>query len=112
MVHTGSIFFDKYLGDALYAAMVYEILRILRRGKPVLLAAGVLMLAIELFQLTMIPARLYASGQLVLRLAAVLLGTHFSLLDLLAYSIGIAGIYSFDSATSSRRTSRSSRNHG
>jgi hypothetical protein len=96
MVHTGSILFDKYLGDALYAAMVYEILRLLRRGKPAVVWAGVILVAIELFQLTMIPARLYASGPLVLRLAAVVLGTHFSLLDLLAYAAGILAIYLVD----------------
>ena len=28
VVHTGLLVFDKYLGDALYAAMVYTILRL------------------------------------------------------------------------------------
>ena len=92
----GSILFDKYLGDALYAAMVYAILRLLRMGKPVLVPAIVIMLAIELFQLTMIPARLYASGHLALRIAAHVLGTTFSMLDLLAYAVGIAALYFCD----------------
>jgi hypothetical protein len=95
-VHTGSILFDKYLGDALYAAMVYVILRLLRPGKPILVPAIVIMLAIELFQLTMIPARLYASGHLALRIAAHVLGTTFSMLDLLAYAVGIAALYLCD----------------
>ena len=32
LVHTGLVVFDKYLGDALYAAMVYSILRVLWRA--------------------------------------------------------------------------------
>jgi len=32
VVHTGLVVFDKYLGDALYAAMVYAILRWFRRS--------------------------------------------------------------------------------
>jgi hypothetical protein len=95
-IHSGSILLDKYLGDALYAAMVYVILRLLRRGKPVLVSAIVIMLVIELLQLTMIPARLYATGHPVLRIAAHVLGTTFSLLDLLAYAVGIAALYLCD----------------
>ena len=46
--------FDKYLGDALYAAMVYAILRLLWRGlAPARLAVSAMavMTFIELFQL-------------------------------------------------------------
>ena len=32
VVHTGLVVFDKYLGDALYAAMVYTILRLFWRA--------------------------------------------------------------------------------
>ena len=31
MAHTGWILLDKYLGDALYAAMIYAIVRLFRR---------------------------------------------------------------------------------
>jgi hypothetical protein len=103
-IHSGSILFDKYLGDALYAAMVYTILRLLRPRKPVLVPAIIVMLAIELFQLTMIPARLYASGHPALRIAAHVLGTTFSVLDLLAYAVGIAALYVCDRFGIQRRS--------
>src|SRR5258707_1053285 len=35
VVHTGIAVFDKHLGDALYAAMVYAILRLFWRAAPV-----------------------------------------------------------------------------
>ena len=89
-VPTGHPLTDKYLGDALYAEMVYILIRLSRLTPRVALAAAIVMLAIELFQLTLIPAALAQSNHLPLRLAARLLGTHFSPLDLLAYAAGIA----------------------
>ena len=83
LVPLGNILWDKYLGDALYAAMVCTLVR------PTWVAALV-MVAIECFQLTGIPAGLLASDSLPLRLLARALGTHFSLLDLAAYAVGIA----------------------
>ncbi|HEY2015051.1 MAG TPA: DUF2809 domain-containing protein, partial [Bryobacteraceae bacterium] len=83
VVHTGFLVLDKYLGDALYAAMVYTILRLLWRTQaPTLLAvyAMAVMTVIELFQLTMIPARLLANQHLMLRITARLMGTQFSFL--------------------------------
>ncbi len=97
VIHTGLAIFDKYLGDALYAAMVYALLRLRSRTAPVAVPAMVVTVAIELFQLTMIPARLLSSGHLVVRLAARLMGTQFSLLDILAYAGGIGCIYLADS---------------
>jgi hypothetical protein len=96
-VHTGFVVFDKYLGDALYAAMVYVILRLL--WNPPALAPWTMatMTVIELFQLTMIPAHMLASHHLIVRVCARLLGTEFSFLDLLAYAVGIACIYLVDS---------------
>jgi hypothetical protein len=95
--HTGFIVFDKYLGDALYAAMVYAILRLVfTRAKSVFIAM-LLMIAIEAFQLTMIPAHMLASEHLVVRICARLLGVQFSLFDLLAYGVGLACIYLADS---------------
>ena len=79
VVHTGLAVFDKYLGDALYAAMV-------------------VMSAIELFQLTLIPARMLASENWITRICARLMGLQFSFLDLLAYGVGIGCIYLVDSS--------------
>jgi hypothetical protein len=98
LVHTGLAIFDKYLGDALYAAMVYTLLRLRCKTAPVALPAMVCMTAIELFQLTRIPARLLASDHLALQFCARLMGTEFSLLDLLAYGVGIGCIYLADSS--------------
>jgi hypothetical protein len=50
-VHTGLVIFDKYLGDALYAAMVYAILRLPWRTAPLALPSMAIMTVIELFQL-------------------------------------------------------------
>ena len=88
MIHTGWILFDKYLGDALYAAMVYVIVRLFRPTGAAI-AMGI-MTALELFQLTMIPAHLLTSPHWFVRIAARLMGTDFSFLDLTAYAVGIA----------------------
>ncbi len=99
VVHTGLVVFDKYLGDALYAAMVYTILRLFwRTAVPASLAvtAMAVMTVIELFQLTMIPAHLLANGHVMVRICARLMGTEFSFLDLLTYAVGIAAIYLAD----------------
>ena len=100
IVHTGFIVFDKYLGDALYAAMVYVILRLFwtDRRATIAVAAMIVMTAVELFQLTMIPAHLLESGHLIVRICARLMGTEFSFLDLLTYAVGIAAIYLVDSS--------------
>lgn len=92
MLHSGVPLLDKYLGDALYAVLVYLLLRALQPGRRPLLAALValaLMAAIESFQLTGIPAIMAHSGNFILRLAAIALGTGFHWYDLLAYAIGI-----------------------
>ena len=98
VVHTGLAVFDKYLGDALYATMVYAILRLLLRASASAVWAMVTMSAIELFQLTMIPAHMLASDQLMTRICARLMGVEFSFLDLLAYGVGIGCIYLVDSS--------------
>ena len=92
-VHTGLVVFDKYLGDALYATMVYTILRLLWNSASVALPAMVVMVSIEVFQLTMIPARMLESEYLMVRICARLIGTEFSFLDLLAYGVGIGCVY-------------------
>ena len=101
VVQTGLVVVDKYLGDALYAAMVYTILRLFwRAAVPARLAvtAMAVMTAIELFQLTMIPAHLLANEHVMVRICARLMGTEFSVLDLLTYAVGIACIYLADSS--------------
>src|SRR5580658_9262479 len=89
VVHTGLAVFDKYLGDALYAAMVYGILRLFSRAAASAVCAMVVMTAIESFQLTMIPAHMLSSAHLMARICARLMGVEFSFLDLLAYGVGI-----------------------
>ncbi len=59
--------------------------------------AMVVMTAIELFQLTMIPAHMLASEHLMTRICARLMGVKFSFLDLLSYGVGIGCIYLVDS---------------
>lgn len=88
---------DKYLGDALYAAMVYEILRLLWRPQWLAGWAMGAMTAIEMFQLTMIPARMVGSGDAITRLCGRLLGTQFSVADLAAYGIGLLCLSVWDS---------------
>jgi hypothetical protein len=104
IAHTGLLIIDKYLGDALYAAMVYVILRLLRRAAPAMIgvSAMIVMTAVELFQLTMIPAHMLASYHRITRICAHLIGTEFSFLDLLAYAVGIAILCLADSTVSRR----------
>ncbi len=103
VVHTGFAVSDKYLGDALYAAMVYGILRLGSRAAASAVGAMIGMTAIELFQLTKIPAHMLVSEHFMTRICARLLGVEFSFLDLFAYGVGIGFIYLVDS---SRRKDR------
>ena len=103
-VHTGLLLIDKYLGDALYAAMVYAILRLFWRTAALALPAMALMTGIELFQLTMIPAHMLASEHWIVRICARLMGTEFSFLDLLAYAVGIGCLYLLDSSLADSST--------
>ena len=91
LTHTGWIVSDKYLGDALYAAMFCALFNAMwpletRRNA---IAALVLMLGLEFFQLTLIPAHMAQSGHFVTRMTARLLGTQFSWLDIAAYVVGV-----------------------
>ncbi len=94
LTHTGWILFDKYLGDALYAAMVYVLIGLIHNSaiKTKAIGAMLLMTAIECFQLTSIPLWLYGSGSFLLKAIAVLLGLQFDWADLLAYAVGIGGL--------------------
>jgi hypothetical protein len=93
---TGIVLVDKYLGDALYAVMLYILVRFFTKPLTAALTASVAMTAIELFQLTMIPLHMLASRHLVVRICARLMGTSFSFLDLLAYAVGILCIHVVD----------------
>jgi len=102
VAHTGWRLFDKYLGDALYAAMVYVLFRLAGIARAAVWAA-VAMTAIEFFQLTGVPAHMLRSAHLAVRICARLLGTEFSVLDLLAYAVGIWCIAAFDRAAVRQR---------
>lgn len=94
--HTGWVVLDKYLGDALYAAMVYALLRMAWPARPAARGAAGIMLAIETFQLTGIPAAMAGSENRGMQIAGRLLGTQFGFGDLLAYAAGIATLYAID----------------
>ncbi|WP_130177091.1 DUF2809 domain-containing protein [Cryobacterium sp. SO1] len=77
-----------FVGDALYAVLVYLVLSVIFVRRPswqVAAAAIVLCLAIEVFQLTGVPAGL---AELVPP-ARYLFGTTFHALDLVAYVVGV-----------------------
>ena len=99
VLHSGLTVVDKYLGDALYAVLVYILLGVARPGMAPArkaLVACALMAAIEAFQLTQVPAWMAKSGALALKLGAIILGTSFSWYDLLAYAFGILLIFVID----------------
>jgi len=99
-VHTGLAIFDKYLGDALYAAMIHVMLRLARPTalpQTLAFASMVFMTVLEFFQLTMIPARMLANDNAAVRIVARLLGTEFHVLDLVAYAVGIGCVFLADS---------------
>ena len=102
MVRTGSVLFDKYLGDFLYAAMIYAILRLWWPSRAAVVSAWVVMTAIELFQLTLIAAQMLTSEHLIVRIVARLMGTHFSYLDWIAYVVAIGFMYLVDSVAARR----------
>lgn len=89
-VHTGIAVFDKSLGDALYAVMVYLLLAIAfpRRGHRALaVVALAICFALEAFQATGIPSR-HADSPIV----RWVLGTTFAWHDLACYVVGIAAV--------------------
>jgi hypothetical protein len=90
--HSGFILLDNDLGEALYAALAYVLLSIawlqLTPARKALITI-VAMVAIEAFQLTGLPARFAVSGNPVLKLLAIVLGTTWSWRDLLGYAVGI-----------------------
>ena len=96
LIDTGFILIDKYLGDVLYAMMFYFIAGLLWGGINYTarsIAIAILMIMIELFQLTLIPLQLSRSDNIFLRVISILLGTKFSLLDIAAYMLGVIACY-------------------
>jgi hypothetical protein len=92
VVYVGSLIWDKYLGDVVYAAVFYLTLALIWREGTIAtkaISTMVYVIVIELFQLTQIPAHLNQSSNLVVRaFAYVVLGSAFSWWDILAYCIG------------------------
>ena len=96
---TQNILFDKYLGDMLYAVLIYLLLSFVRTSATPLtklLLSTIVMLSIEAFQLTGIPLRFRLSESAVLQVIATALGTKFALLDIIAYLAGIVVVYLLD----------------
>ena len=91
-VHTGFLLSDKYMGDALYAVMVYLLLAFCRCGAAPLrlgVLTMIIMTALELFQLTGMPLRMTSNGSLLLHGIGRLMGTVFGWPDLVAYAAGV-----------------------
>ena len=90
--------FNKYLGDALYAAMYYLALGIFHPkadAKWRVLFTALFVVSVECFQLTGIPLELRAKGGFA-KFFSILLGTVFSWFDMLAYFVGIIAIWLVD----------------
>ena len=99
IVETGFIILDKYLGDALYAIMLYVLLgAILVNMRPSykFFLTLSLMLIIEAFQLSNISVDFSRSSNILLNIISILLGTKFSWLDIVAYLIGLLVILLLD----------------
>lgn len=95
----GSIYWDKYLGDALYAVMFYLTLAILWPRGEILhrcIATATFVICIECFQLTGIPLQMRQSDNVVSKLISIVLGTKFGWGDMFAYFVGIIGMASVD----------------
>lgn len=95
MIHSGFMVVDKYLGDALYAAMVYLLLSLFCRSAPLRKAVAVMLImtVLETFQLTAIPLGMSRSANILIKIIGRLIGTTFSWLDLAAYMAGIIVVF-------------------
>ena len=100
VVQIGSSIWDKYVGDTVYAAVFYLVLRLVWEEGTVIakvILTIVYVAAIEAFQLTQIPASLGQSTSLAIRaFGYVVLGSGFSWWDMLAYLVGIGGVSLID----------------
>ena len=96
---TGNPVFDKYLGDALYAILIYLLLGFLwDEIRPIikLIISTIVVLMIEIFQISGIPLQLSQSDNILLRIISILIGTEFSFYDIYAYIIGLVIMYLLD----------------
>jgi hypothetical protein len=87
--------YDKSLGDALYAVMVYLVIALLAprtRTITCAIVAVAICLAIELFKLTGLPNAWRASA-----ISRLVFGTTFSVHNLICYTLGISFIAIGDS---------------
>jgi len=90
---------NKYLGDALYAVMLYLGFAFIWPSQKIvvrLTLAAMAVATIECFQLTGIPLQLRNSGNSLAKFVSIVLGTHFSWLDMVAYVVGLAAIVTLD----------------
>ncbi|MEN0085343.1 MAG: DUF2809 domain-containing protein [Leifsonia sp.] len=95
-----------FVGDALYAVLIYTIVAAVAvRARPAVVAtvATAICAAVEVFQLTGVPAALAQT----VPVAALVLGTTFQWSDLLAYLLGAVAAALVDGV--SRRAAGSSR---
>ena len=115
VVHVGTLIWDKYLGDAVYAAVFYLVLSLIwSEGSVTVKAilATACVVSVEVFQLTRIPAQLNQSANLAVRtFAYVVLGSAFGWWDMLAYGVGIGGIAWVDKLYLRADDSRGITNH-
>ena len=94
------------MSSFLYAVLLYLLLRAVWprwRAHHTALISLILMAGIETFQITGIPAAMARSGKLLLKIAAIVLGTGFSWRDMLAYAVGIGAVWLLDVALARRR---------
>lgn len=100
-----------FTGDGLYAVLMFVLVAVVAPALPAAAVAGVafaLCVAVELFQLTGVPARLSS----VIPGAELVLGSTFQWSDLVAYAIGAAFASGVDAAIRAllrRRAAGSSR---
>ncbi|WP_052273335.1 DUF2809 domain-containing protein [Flavihumibacter solisilvae] len=88
-------FFRPYFGDYLVVILIYCSLRAIIKANPIKLAIGVLLFAytVELLQYFRILDRLGLSGN---ELARTVIGHGFEWWDLLAYTLGIITVLTFE----------------
>lgn len=94
-----NVIWEKYLGDALYAALFYLCLAVCwpnGTARHRAIATSVFVVCVECFQLTGIPMDWRKSESWFLEFVSVLLGTKFGWLDMLSYFVGISATLLFD----------------
>lgn len=96
----GNILWDEYLGDVLYASLIYLLIKLFFANlnpKQIFFSTLLLCFCIEIFQLTSIPLALLKSEIIFVKLIGHLLGTTFQFIDIISYIFGAALLYFIDS---------------